>query len=194
MTPDLPRGTSPNSQTSENSQNSDYRTWLTKQQAADAIGVSTKTIEQWAKDGKIQQAAWKPQGRGAEKAVYQPDDVARVAQERRGAAVAFVLPAGVTLPVNGNGHGRPEGLQIATPELSSSGEDLLRAFAVALRSLASEKPLTSENSEKSRSAYVDKAEALAIAGVSYGELRAAVKAGEVKQRGRRYRVRDLEAL
>jgi hypothetical protein len=41
---------------------------------------------------------------------------------------------------------------------------------------------------------VDKTEALAIAGVSYGELREAVKKGEVKQRGRRYRRQDLEAL
>jgi hypothetical protein len=41
---------------------------------------------------------------------------------------------------------------------------------------------------------VDRADALAIAGVSYGELRAAVQAGEVKQRGRRYRRKDLEAL
>jgi hypothetical protein len=100
MTPDpVARGTSQNSENSQNFSAVDYATWLTKQQAADAIGVSTKTIEAFAKDQKIQQAAWRPQGRGAERAVYNPDDVARMVQERRGAPAPFVLPAGVTSPV-----------------------------------------------------------------------------------------------
>lgn len=188
----LPRGTSPNSQTSATSQTLDYATWLTKQQAADAIGVSTKTIEQFAKDGKIQQAVWRPQNRGAAKAVYHPDDVARVAQERRGEAKAFVLPVGTALPANGNGHHVP-----AVYEKPDSGSALaidlspLASLAAVLQTLA-DRASTSQNSQKS--AYVDKAEALAIAGVSYGELRAAVRAGEVKQRGRQYRVKDLVAL
>jgi ribosomal protein S27AE len=42
--------------------------------------------------------------------------------------------------------------------------------------------------------YVDRTAALAIGRVSSQELRAAVKAGKVKQRGRRYRRKDLEAL
>ncbi len=61
----------------------DYSTWLTKQQAADAIGVSTKTVEKLAADKKLEQAVWRPDNRGMPRAVYQPDDVARMAQERR---------------------------------------------------------------------------------------------------------------
>jgi len=143
------RGTSPNSESSHTSQNSDLSTWLTKQQAADAIGVSTKTIEQFAKDGRIQQAVYRPQNRGAAKAVYHPDDVARIARERRQEPRAFVLPAGVTPPVNGNGHGRHlPAVSIDTP--SPTGEDVLRlVFAAALQRLTAEQPVTSENSEKS---------------------------------------------
>jgi hypothetical protein len=93
----------------------------------------------------------------------------------------------VTSPVTGNGHGKPQALQIATTA-PPPGDDVLRlVFAAALRAV-------SEASETREAAYVDKAEALAIAGVSYGALRAAVQAGEVKQRGRRYRRKDLEAL
>jgi hypothetical protein len=188
--PDLPRGTSPNSESSHTSQNPDYATWLTKQQAADAIGVSTKTIEQFAKDGKIQQAVYRAQNRGAAKAVYHPDDVARIAQERQPGPAPFVLPAGVTSPVNGNGHRRAEGLQIASPAPDDQVASFLCSLVAAIRAAAD----TSENSEKYAAAYVDKTEALTIAGVSYGELREAVRAGDVKQRGRRYRRKDLEAL
>jgi D-alanyl-D-alanine dipeptidase len=149
LTPDLPRGTSANSESSHTSQNSDLSTWLTKQQAADAIGVSTKTIEQFAKDGKIQQAVYRPQNRGAAKAVYHPDDVARIAQERRQSPQPFVLPAGVTPPVNGNGH-RPAATALSRNPETPTGEDVLRlVFAAALQRLSAEPPPTSENSEKS---------------------------------------------
>ena len=41
----------------------DYSTWLTKQQAADAIGVSTKQIERWTQEKRLQVAKWKrPEG------------------------------------------------------------------------------------------------------------------------------------
>jgi hypothetical protein len=190
----LPRGTSQNSESSHTSQKPDYATWLTKQQAADAIGVSTKTIEQWAIEGKLQRAVWRLQGRGAQKAVYQPDDVARIAAERRGSPVAFVLPASVTAPVNGNGH--QTGISPLTPLTSTAADvaSVLCSLVAALQALSPARAETSENSEKSAAAYVDKTAALAIAGVSYGALRAAVQAGEVKQRGRRYRRQDLEQL
>lgn len=191
MSPDpLPRGTS---QTPARVSDNVYADWLTKDAAAAALGVTPKTIERLAAAGKIHQGATQPQGRGPLRAVYHPDDIARLVAERRTEARAFVLPAGVTSPVTGNGHGGAAGLEGASVDLLRTrndllpaGTDLLRAFAVALRQM-------SETSQ-TRAAYVDKPEALAIAGVSYGELRAAVQAGEVKQRGRRYRRRDLEAL
>jgi hypothetical protein len=194
MNHDVPRTTSQNSETSENSQNSDYSTWLTKQQAADTIGVSTKTIEQFAKDGKIQQAAWRPQGRGAEKAVYHPDDVARIAAERRPGPQAFVLPAGVTPPVNGNGH--QTGIRPLTPLTGApSGEDVLRlVFAAALQRLTSENPETSENSQK---LFLTIPEAAVVSGFSQAYLRRKCQdgwTGAIKDGAWKIRRKDLEAL
>src|SRR5579859_4167861 len=42
----------------------DFSTWLTKQQAADQIGVTTKSLEAYAKAGKVQSAFWQREGRG----------------------------------------------------------------------------------------------------------------------------------
>lgn len=65
--------------------------WLTKQQAADAIGVSTKTVEQLALRKEIEQGKRIRPGRPAI-AVYNPQDVERVSKERNPDAVPFVLP------------------------------------------------------------------------------------------------------
>lgn len=179
----------------------DYSTWLTKAQAADAIGVSTKTIEAFAKDAKIQQAAWRPSGRGPEKAVYNPDDVARIAQERRPGLPPFVLPASS----NGNGNGRGvsglSGVSIDTGaalERSGplpTGEEILRlVFAAALRSLASEKSETSENSQK---LFLTIPEAAAVSGFSQAYLRRACRggwSGAIKDKGWKIRRKDLEQL
>jgi excisionase family DNA binding protein len=78
--------TSPNSQ-------KDFSAWPTKQQAADAIGVSTKLIEQLAKEKKLQAAKWKRPEGGPAIAVYHPADVDRLRQERNPDAAPFVLPA-----------------------------------------------------------------------------------------------------
>ena len=82
---------SENSKSSENMPNPNYSTWLTKQQAAEAIGVSTKTIEQLAKDKKLQQAYWKRPETGAKVSVYHPADVERLRKERSPDAPPFVL-------------------------------------------------------------------------------------------------------
>lgn len=70
----------------------DYSTWLTKAQAAEAIGVSTKTIEKFADDGKLQQTEWKRPEGGPRIVVYHPRDVERLRKERNPDAPAFVLP------------------------------------------------------------------------------------------------------
>jgi hypothetical protein len=189
MSPDpLPRGTSETSGTARRVPDSAYDTWLTKAQAAAAIGRSEKAVQRLAADGHIQQASCQRQGRGPFRTVYHPDDVARMATARLPEPVAFVLPAGVAAPVtlgNGNGHHAltvPPAAPLVGPEqLASCWCNLIAALDTV--------------SKTSRTAaYVPKAEALAIAGVSYGELRAAVRTGEVKQRGRRYRRKDVEAL
>jgi hypothetical protein len=187
------RGTSQTSVSDTGSPTADYATWLTKDQAAAAIGVTTKTIERLTQDGQIQSARWQPQGRGPQRVVYHPDDVARLAQARRqGPLPPFVLPVPKDVTPNGNGHHGQALAHAATSAVSrfpdiGPGADLLHILVAAAQRVLSE-------TSQTRPAYVDKTEALAIAGVSYGALRDAVRAGEVKQRGRRYRRTDLEAL
>lgn len=78
----------------------DYSTWYTKQQVADALGVSTKTVQELAKKGRLQQAEWKRPIGGMPLAVYAPDEVDRLAGERK-TPKPFVVPAAEP---NGNGH------------------------------------------------------------------------------------------
>jgi len=167
--------------------------WLPIADAATVIGCSTRTVERLARAGKLEQRL-RPQAGSPAVAVYNPQDVSRLASERHPAPAPFVLPA-VQTPANGNGHG--QGAALAKPHFGNavSGDDLIRGLALLI-SKALQSPPSPPVAETvaERPAYVDKPEALAIAGVSYEALRAAVQAGEVKQRGRRYRRRDLEAL
>ena len=138
----------------------------------------------------------RPQAGSPPVAVYNPDDVAVQAAERQRAAPPFVLGA---VQASGNGHGPslketpgsfPETLALTLPP----GDDPIARFFARLCSHLQSPPSPPVSPSVSETAYVPKAEALAIAGVSDGELRKAVRAGEVKRRGRRYRRQDLEAL
>jgi len=70
----------------------DYSDWLTKQQAAAAIGCSTKTVEKLAADNQIQQGYRKRPETGARVSVYHRGDVDRIREERQPGAEPFVLP------------------------------------------------------------------------------------------------------
>src|ERR1700730_4718481 len=102
----------------------DYSTWLTKQQAADALGVSTKTVEKLAQERKLEQAVWRRPTGGVPIAVYFPDDVARIASERHQAPQAFVLPATQPAAASSNGHGVTQTLP--SVQVAPTGEDVLR--------------------------------------------------------------------
>lgn len=69
----------------------DYSHWLTKAQAAEIIGVSTKTIEALAKNRQLHQARLRRPGKPAI-VVYHPDDVERVRRARNPDAEPFTLP------------------------------------------------------------------------------------------------------
>jgi len=174
----------------------DYSTWLTKQQAADAIGVSTKTIEKLAQDRQLEQAVWRRPTGGPPLAVFQPDDVARIATARRRAPAPFVLEAEDDQPVRGNGHGtlaraQPVPSGADTQQTVASG---LSAFAAALRALLAENSPTSQNSEKS---FLTIPEAALATGLSPTFLRRMIKAGTltaIKDKGWKIRRKDLEAL
>jgi excisionase family DNA binding protein len=178
----------------------DYATWLTKQQAADALNVSTKTIEQLTQKGQIQQGRWRRPTGGPELAVYHPDDVARLVQERRPGPAPFVLPATAA----GNGHGAGNGT-LATSR--QPDEDARRVVAAglsellgAVRLLTSETSQTSERSEKSEKPaplFLSLPEAAAATGLSEAYLRRQIAEGKlpaVRDRGWRIRRKDLEQL
>jgi hypothetical protein len=70
----------------------DYSTWLTTQHAAQALGVSVKSLQSFAKAGKLQTARYQRPDRIYETR-YHPDDVERLRKERNPEAEPFVLPA-----------------------------------------------------------------------------------------------------
>jgi len=173
----------------------DLADWLTVDDTAARIGCSKRTVERLGRARKLEQRLRRQEGTPPV-AVYNPEDVDRIASERHRAPTPFVLPAAST-PTNGNGHGAPT----LNPHWIQGGSNLpvgddpiRQLFAAALRAVLSPPSPPSPPSVAERAAYVPRAEALALAGVSADELRRAVQAGEVKVRGRRYRRKDLEAL
>lgn len=186
MPAEIPRGTS---QTSARVSDMGYATWLTKQQAADAIGVTTKTVERFAQEGQVQQARWRRPTGGPELAVYHPDDVARLALERRqGPLPPFVVPTS-----NRNGHGAIQTRPIAqvAPPAPPAGEDVLRLLVAAARRVMSE---TSETFDYE---YLTVPEAAAACRLSQAYVRRRIAAGAVpaiRDRGWRIRRQDLRVL
>jgi len=174
----------------------DYATWLTKDQAAEAIGVTTKTVERFVQAGQIQQARWQPEGRGPVRVVYQPDDVARLARERKpGPLPAFLVPGPPAAPPNGNGHGSSELVHMeSTPDPTGiqlgRGDDLVRALVTAAVRVMSETSQTS-------TLFLSLPEASAVTGLSQAFLRRMIAAGTlsaIRDRGWKIRRKDLEAL
>lgn len=176
----------------------DYSTWLTKQRAAEAIGVSTKTVEKMAADKKIQQATRKSDS-GANVAVYHPEDVERIRKERNPDAEPFVLSSpGETAAT--------ETRQLAKPN-SMDMEGVARLVAQMMSGSQSSQNLisgnASQNSQKS-SISVDRKPLLTIqeaqeyTGLSRGLLLEANKSGKLPafKIGRKWRVKraDLDGF
>jgi excisionase family DNA binding protein len=170
----------------------DYSTWLTKHQAAEAIGVTTKTVERFVQAGQIQQARWQRDGRGPLLAVYHPDDVARVALERRqGPLPPFVVPV-TDERSNGNGHGLVQvESKLDSPSIQlGPGTDLLRVLVTAAARVMSE---TSETS----ALFLTLDEASAFTGLTPTFLTKMIKRGTlpaIKDRTWKIRRKDLEQL
>lgn len=193
---DVPRDTSPTADTT--APTLDLSDWLTLAQAAAAIGVATRTVERWAKAGKLEGRS-RPQARGPAVVVYYPPDVADRAAERQRAATPFVVQ---TVP-SGNGHGTPpaaHSLQGAHA-LQGAVDDPLRLFAAALVQavLSPTRPTLSAPVSEAPRLFLTIPEAAAISGLPPIDLRRACESGELKARktgrgGWRIKRTDLEAL
>jgi hypothetical protein len=170
----------------------DLSTWLTKQQAADQIGVSTKAIERFTRAGKLEQR-FRPQAGSPHVAVFHPEEVDQIASARRAAPAPFVLPAVPDVPTNGNGRNGDQvgshALAIATPPSIGSGEELLHAFAAALRTMF--------ETSQTLTLFVTIREASLATGLTQAYLRRRCENGTLKaekDRGWKIRRKDLEQL
>jgi hypothetical protein len=141
----------------------DYSTWLTKQQAADTINVSTKQIERWAQDKRLQFAKWKRPEGGPAIVVYHPHDVERIARERNPEVGAFVLPRAAAEKPTVNGSHAIAVRQQPVPEV-------LQALAAALRD-ASQTSQTHGGVRLAERLYLTIGEASEYTGLGIGYLR-----------------------
>jgi len=188
---DVPRDTSA---TVSDMRLRDLSDWLTKQQAADAIGVSTKAIERFAHARKLEQAS-RPQARGPNVAVYNPDDVARLASERHPAAPPFVLPVDTDLPRHLTAARPPDGLVATSPAALAAPPESDRLAALVAAVVGVVMSQTSETRPAPLFLTLD--EAATLSGLSRNYLRRLIreqKLPAVRAPGWRIRRRDLEAL
>jgi excisionase family DNA binding protein len=180
-----------------------YASWLTKQQAAEKIGCSTKTVEKLAADRKLQQA-FRRSPAGAKVAVYHPEDVAHEAATRNPNPEAFEVPArGIPLKALRDMEERRivEGKSIAliTPRQDAIEQLLaILPYANAILSRAA-----SENSQKcptriTEKVYLTMAEAAEYSGLPPIEILRAIDSGLVLARktgrGWRFNRKSLEGL
>lgn len=176
----------------------DLSTWLTIADAANAIGVSTRTVERLAHDRKLEQRL-RPQAGSPPVAVYNPTDVARIALERSPAPPPFVLGADPpSASTNGNGRGQSlkESSGSFLQPLPAGDDPIRQLFAAALRAVLSppSPPLSATVSEK---LFLTIPEAAAASGLSQACLRRLIAdktLPAVRDRGWRIRRRDLELL
>lgn len=148
--------------------------WLPIADAATRMGCSTRTVERLAAARKLE-SRLRPQAGSPAVAVYNPEDVARIAAERRPAPAPFVLPAGT----NGNGNGNHTS-DVSTPHtrlVRTSADDPIRQLAaLVLHALQSPpSPPVAESVAETLTVYMRLDEATARAGVSAAAVRRLIK-------------------
>jgi len=180
----------------------DLSDWLLTMEAAMRIGCSVRTVQRLGEDKKLETRK-RPQKGTPPVVVYNPDDVDRIAAEKRQAAPPFVLPPVST--GNGNGHlahglTSPQSVLPSTHPVSRD-TDLIRQFlALAVQHFQSppsppQDVTVAEMAETK--AWLTIPEASAHTGLSQAYLRRKCQAGwagAIKDRGWKIRRTDLEAL
>ena len=174
-----------------------YADWLTKEEAAAALQVSTKTVEKFAADRKLHSARTKNPETGATRVVYHPRDVEKLRKKRLPDAEPFVLPK--------DGAGDPPARRAAGPAvlpmpqsgkppqviLNTLAEGMAYAAAQIVERQAATVPLHLR-------LYLTRAEAAQYSGLPQSEINQRIKTRELPAirtgRGWRIRRRDLEEL
>jgi excisionase family DNA binding protein len=156
----------------------DLTHWRTKTAAAIAIGVSSKTVEKLAAEGKLQTAR-RPLAGSPPQIVYHPDDVQREAEAQR----AKMQPGAFKMP-------QLSELPEALPEVASKPlGQLSHLLAEALREAFQKPP---------ERLFLTVREASHLTGLTQRYLREQIAAGSLEgiRDGRRLRIRrkDLEGL
>jgi excisionase family DNA binding protein len=164
----------------------DFVGWLTKQEAANAIGVSTKTVEKLAADGRLHQGKRAQLGRPPA-AVYHPDDVETLRRERNPGGAPFLLPR----------------LAETSQKLSPTSQmSTVEAFIESFRTFISHSTQTSSNGSVPvripERVFLSLTEASAYSGLPRTHLRVLMRDGKLAaiRTGRGWRIRriDLESL
>lgn len=153
---------------------SDLAAWLTKPEAAKAIGASEKQIERLARKGQIEQKFRTAPGQ-ARVSIFHPGDVERIVKAQR---TTFRVQDTGLATASDNIDGRS----------TAVGGWNAEAF-VALSQMAAEAV-----KYVSRPVYVSLDEAMRLTGLSGATIRRLAREGYVARLSRKYRRVDLEAL
>lgn len=149
--------------------------WLTKQQAADALSVSFRTLDKFVADGKLQSSKRNQPGKPPA-TVYHPGDVEQIRKERQ--PPAHALPAV-----------RADTSRSLAQTAQSHPVDSLAAFTELLRAMT--------NSDEKR-LFLTLKEAAHLSGLTQTYLQRAIddETLPVIRDGRRIRIRrkDVEGL
>jgi hypothetical protein len=188
----------------------DLADWRTVAEAASQIGCSKRTIERLAAAKKLE-SRLRPTPGSPAVAVYNPDDVQRLAAERRPAPAPFVLDGIPAASGNGNGHRSLSGVSIETGALATlppADDPIRRFFEMLVRAIPSppSPPVADTVAEKSENPFLTLAEAAAFRHVSERLVRKWMRTQQLdfereprsqwtaEDRGWRIRRKDLEAL
>ena len=172
----------------------DCSLWPTKKETAEAIGVSTKLVEQFANEKRLQVAKRKQPGTGAWASVYHPDDVERIRKERNPEPSPFVIqPAANVIEPAAKA---PEPAKASIAPLRQSPAEFLQALAAAVGK-------DSQNSERcsvrtAERIFLTVPEAADYSGLPQAHLRRLMADGRLSglKTGAGWRIRraDLEKL
>ena len=172
----------------------DTSTCLTKAQAAQILGTSTKGVERAVQAGELVQH-WRRQPGTPDVAVYFPDEVAALVEKRaqarrRGPSGGVLVRGPAEIPANGNGHGGETALERAlvnealAPMVTPPG-DWLTVLITSAQRVVSQTSQTSQTSptrpQRPRAedlpSYVPLPLAMAYSGLSERYLRKMIKRG-----------------